>query len=242
MQEELFYDDLSDKKVLIGISGGINSAGLLCYLASVYPIEFRPKEIYLFYAHFSEHSPDTGRFAIACIRYALNNFSCVHWKITFNSVLRFFMEKKFIPHPMFSPCSEHLKYIPMQDYRIANNIDYDLIGFVKTERSRINRQIRKGIEYKKYPIAHLSDIDCLLIVDREIGWHPMIYDISNGKHGYAFQHNNCLPCKNMSAEQIRLTRKYYPEYMKKADKLAAELGSYWGREDTDGACGYCNFS
>jgi tRNA(Ile)-lysidine synthase TilS/MesJ len=56
MQQELFtnYIDYSNQKVLIGLSGGINSMAVLCCLA-LYPDELKPKELHLFYAHFDEH-------------------------------------------------------------------------------------------------------------------------------------------------------------------------------------------
>ena len=51
----------SDKKVMIGLSGGINSAAVLAYLAK--NVIDKPKELFLFYAHFDEHSSDTIDFA-----------------------------------------------------------------------------------------------------------------------------------------------------------------------------------
>ena len=44
MQTELFieHEDYSDRKVLIGLSGGINSMALLCWLATIED-KFKPK-------------------------------------------------------------------------------------------------------------------------------------------------------------------------------------------------------
>ena len=46
MQINMFneFTDFSDKKVLIGLSGGINSMALLCVL-SQYPDNLKPKEL-----------------------------------------------------------------------------------------------------------------------------------------------------------------------------------------------------
>jgi hypothetical protein len=148
---------------------------------------------------------------------------------------------------MLSPCSEHLKAIPAAAFVERHSIDVDLVGFIKTERRRIVRQQSRGIVGKDYPIAHLTDADCMALVDREIGWHPAIYDIEeNGQR--VFRHNNCLPCKNMSGAMgpndtsgdYAAVKKYFPEYASRAQALAGELGAYWGRSgDFDGFCRSC---
>jgi len=46
---------MKDKRVMIGLSGGINSMAVLCWLIEQ---EDKPKDIWLFYAHFEEHSPN----------------------------------------------------------------------------------------------------------------------------------------------------------------------------------------
>ncbi len=58
------FDDFSDKNVLVGLSGGINSAAVLCWLAAM-PEEAKPKELHLFYnmdgrdfLRVKEHFPD----------------------------------------------------------------------------------------------------------------------------------------------------------------------------------------
>ena len=56
--------DFHGKKVLIGLSGGINSMALLCWLGEL-PKELHPAELHLFYADFKEHSPDTLQFVLA---------------------------------------------------------------------------------------------------------------------------------------------------------------------------------
>lgn len=244
-QSDMFPTDLSDKRVMIGLSGGINSMALLCYLATVTPTEMRPSNLYLFYAHFAEHSPDTFAFVKAGIRYAQERFENVTWKITRNRVLKFFEKEGIIPHPIISPCSERLKIIPIVEFMRENDIDVDLVGFVRKERRRIERQKKRGAEKKLYPIAHLSDEDCFTLVRKEIGWYPAIYDIwEDGKR--VFKHNNCLPCKNMHTKDLWAVKKYYPQYWNEADSLANKIGAYWGRpeelQEWDGDCQWCSFS
>lgn len=252
-----FNNDLSGKKVLIGLSGGINSAGLLCYLASEFLPQFKPQEIHLLAIQLKEHSPDTFKFMKDCIRYAAGKFPCVRWSVRWGSVIKFFEEKNMIPHPMLSPCSEELKIIPINQYIAKHKIDLDLIGYVRSEKNRINRQIknikkRNGVQNKAHPIAHLSDEDCFYLVDREIGWHPAIYDIKDENDERVFSHNNCLPCKNFdgvltpdgcaNGEYLNV-KLYYPEYFNQAAELSCKIGSYWGRKsDFDGYCRFCEFS
>src|SRR5690242_1661610 len=100
--------DLSGQSVLIGLSGGINSMAVLITVA-LYPEQYKPKELHLYYAHFKEHSPGTFKFVADGIRYARRKFTDVKVKITRNSVLRFFEEQKMIPHPTNSACSRLLK-------------------------------------------------------------------------------------------------------------------------------------
>lgn len=252
MQLQMFdpsHTDFSKNKVLIGISGGINSAALLCYLASEYPAEFRPREVHFFAVQLKEHSPDTFRFMKDCIRYGAKKFDNVRWCVSWGSVNRFFEGKNMIPHPILSPCSEHLKIIPMNKYREKHNIEVDLIGYVREERSRINRQLKKS-KGKYHPIAHLSNEDCFSLVKREIGWYPAIYDIRrNGKR--VFTHNNCLPCKNMSGKltleeatgQYASVKLYFPEYYQAAVDLSEKIASYWGRNDDQdmGECKICEY-
>lgn len=244
----LLNPDLSNKRVMIGLSGGINSAGVLCYLTSeYYPKDYAPKEIYLFYSHLKEHSPDTFKFVKALIRYAQSKFEKVTWRVSRSSVNQFFLKQHIIPHPMLSPCSEHLKIIPMLAFMDEHRIDVDLVGYVRHERRRINRQMSKKAKGKLYPIQHLSDDDCFELVKREIGWYPAIYDIrENGKR--VFKHNNCLPCKNMAgklaadgvAGEYESVRKYYPAYFEEAQQTAQTLGAYWGRDKNfDGYCKTC---
>jgi hypothetical protein len=253
MKLDLLTDDLSDKRILLTLSGGINSAALLCYLATVYPVEERPKELYLYYVHLIEHSPDTFKFVKDCIRYAYKHFDCVHWAIRWDSVLRFFEKEGIIPHPIISPCTEHLKIVPIIDYKLRHGIDIDLVGYVREEKNRINRQIKKNVQGKLYPIAHFSDKDCFDLVDSEIGWHPAIYDVKDEKGRRIFQHNNCLPCKNMqgrldqkgATKDYKSVKLYYPEYFDKAKELSDSKGLYWGRNekdaDFDGYCKFCEY-
>ena len=104
---------METEKYMIGLSGGINSMAVLCWLIEQ---PDKPKEIHLYYAHFAEHSPDTFQFVADGIRYARKHFDKVTVRITSNSVLRFFEEQKMIPHPKVSPCSRKLKIEPMELY------------------------------------------------------------------------------------------------------------------------------
>jgi 3'-phosphoadenosine 5'-phosphosulfate sulfotransferase (PAPS reductase)/FAD synthetase len=243
MQIEMFieYKDYSNDEVLIGLSGGINSQAVLCWLAN-YPEEFKPKVLHIFYAHFAEHSPDTFQFVADGIRYARKHFKQVRVKITRNSVLKFFKEQKMIPHPMSAPCTRLLKIVPMMEYAVANNIKIDLVGYVREEARRMKNMAKKvgsdivdamvqaGNIHKHFPIGSKSNEWCFEIVDREIGWHPAIYDIRDSKGNRVFTHNNCLPCKNMQKDDFEEVKTYYPEYWDGAMKLSEDLQLYWGRD------------
>jgi len=246
MQQSLFveYRDYSKQKVMIGLSGGINSMAVLCWLAS-YPKEFLPKELHIFYAHFDEHSPDTMDFVLDGINYAKQNFEIVRHKITQNSVLAFFEEQKMIPHPMVAPCTRMLKIEPMMMYMVQNRILVDLVGYVRNEQRRIKNMAEKsdselidnvvnikGLE-KHFPISDQTNEWCFQIVKKEIGWYPKIYDIKDRKGKRVFHHNNCLPCKNMNPKDLALVKKHYPEMWENAMLLSEKLSAYWGRNETE---------
>jgi 3'-phosphoadenosine 5'-phosphosulfate sulfotransferase (PAPS reductase)/FAD synthetase len=163
----------SDDRVMVGLSGGINSMAALCYLATM--VEDRPDEIYLYYAHFDEHSPDTERFVLAGVEYAKKHFNKVVYEQSQNSILSFFKEQKMIPQPKVTPCTRMLKIAPMVEFMKRHKIDKDIVGYVRHEWSRINRQIDRGVQNKDYLIRHLSDEDCFSLVKKEIGWYPEIY-------------------------------------------------------------------
>jgi hypothetical protein len=228
--------ETAEDNILIGLSGGINSAAVLCWL-SEQPV--RPNEIHLFYAHFKEHSPDTFQFVADCIRFARKRFNKVNVKITKNSIIEYFRKEKLIPHPANSPCSKRLKIEPINKYAFENNIKIDLVGYVKEElKRRSNRQqknVSKGIFdlEKRYPIGAFTDEWCFGIVKKHIGWYPEIYDIVGVDGERLFKHNNCLPCKNMYPDDIDAIEKHYPEYHIKAMQLSAELGRYWGRDEAE---------
>lgn len=242
MQQQLFieYKDYSSQKVMIGLSGGINSMAVLCWIKT-YPPQYFPKEMHIFYAHFEEHSPDTMDFVLDGINYAKKHFPNVKATITQNSVLGFFEEQKMIPHPMFSPCTRMLKIEPMMRYMVENRITIDLVGYIRNERRRIVNMAEKseselienivnikGIE-KHFPISDQTDNWCFEIVKREIGWYPKIYDIKDRKGKRVFHHNNCLPCKNMNPKDLKLVKKHYPEYFNNSMKTSAKLKAHWGR-------------
>jgi 3'-phosphoadenosine 5'-phosphosulfate sulfotransferase (PAPS reductase)/FAD synthetase len=237
MQQELFpvYNQYSDKKVLIGLSGGINSMAILCWLAS-YPEDKKPKELHLFYAHFEEHSPDTLPFVIEGVSYAEKHFEKVIYTQTNNSVLDFFRSQKMIPHPTVAPCTRILKIEPMLKYAKDNNIDIDLVGYVKEEGRRIRNMHSKNPstkETKDFPIANQENEWCFQIVKKELGWYPKIYDIKDHKGNRIFPHNNCLPCKNMQSNDFDKVKQYFPDYWEKAVALSNELQKHWGRDKVE---------
>lgn len=228
--------DFSDKSILIGLSGGINSMAVLCWLVEL-PNEYKPKELHLYYAHFTEHSPDTFKFVADGIRYARKNFTNIKTIITRNSVIEYFRKSEMIPHPMLSPCSRELKIEPMLKYIEQEGIDLDLIGYVREEKRRIVNQIDRGVKNKTYPISHYTNEECFEIVEKHIGWFPKIYHIKE-KGKRVFTHNNCLPCKNMTTKQIEKVEICFPTYWKKANELTCEIGQYWGRQ-ADTSINHC---
>lgn len=227
--------DYSNKKVLIPLSGGINSAAVLCFLGEHHPEHLKPLELHLFYSHFKEHSPETMPFVVDLMRWARFKFSDVRLKITRDSVNRFFEKQHMIPHPSISPCSIELKIKPRLAYVEKNGIDVELLGFVKEDFKRYKRAQKYNTERVRYPILEWSNEDCFKIVKECIGWYPPIYDIKEkrGKRTLrVFSHNNCLPCKNMTTNQLANVAKYYPSYAARAQETAAKIpGAYWGRDD-----------
>jgi hypothetical protein len=111
---------------------------------------------------------------------------------------------------------------------------------------------------KQYPIGAFTDEWCFEIVKRNIGWYPRLYGFKwndpgfmqwvkenahkwpeevresvlrrIGKDKRVFNHNNCLPCKNMYPHELIAIEYFYPEYYKKAMELSAKLMLYWGRD------------
>jgi hypothetical protein len=222
-------DDFSTERPRLGLSGGINSAALLCYLATEHDEAKRPKTLLLYYAHLREHSPGTARFVFDCVRYARMKFPTVEFGMHRASVVDFFEEENFIPHPTVSPCTRHLKTLPMDKWTEAHGGTMDIIGFVRHERKRIIRTKRLAKHVVCFPIAAMSEEECFRIVDREIGWHPPIYDIKDENGKRLFTHNNCLPCKNMTLEQIRNVKRHFGRYYDRAIAMAERIDNYWGR-------------
>lgn len=224
--------DYSGKKVLLPLSAGINSGAALIYMGEYHPRELLPRELHLYYTHLREHSPESLQFVYDLILYARTRFPFVTAEITSAGVLDYFREQKMIPHPTVSPCARDLKILPRLAYQEKHGIDAVIVGFVRHERDRIANQQGHNDHKAAYPIAHLTDEDCLSLVKGVIGWYPPIYDITERrgrKRVRVFSHNNCLPCKNWHGYQIEDARRYYPKQMEAADDLAVDIGSYWGR-------------
>lgn len=238
--------DFSGKRVMIGLSGGINSMAVLCELGNA-PIEKRPKSLFLFYAHFKEHSPDTLQFVLDGWTWAKSRFEEVVYKQTDNSVMDFFEDNNFIPHPMHSPCSKELKIIPMMKFAYQNDVQIDLIGYVAEEQKRYKRAQAAGAKTndlffrKEYPILNIPNEACFSIVKQNIGWYPAIYDIRDEKGKRVFTHNNCLPCKNMTTKQMQQTKLHYPDYYDRAMEVEQNTGSYFGRSKKPADCRACSF-
>ncbi len=181
MFEVLQDHNYADKRVAIGLSGGINSAAVLCYLVDQVQPEDRPSTLHLFYAHFSEHSPDTYSFVLACVDFARQHFNNVVFEATNNSINRFCTDGlKSIPPPQSAACTRILKIEPMMQFMAKHQIDVDLVGYVREEKRRIKRQQKRLKQKltKEYPIEKLSDKDCFKLVAKYIGWYPAIYDIT----------------------------------------------------------------
>lgn len=169
------HQNYEGERVMIGLSGGINSAAVLAYLVS--EIKYKPETLYLFHTNFVEHSPDTLKFVHANVEYARNNFSKVVYEQKDISLIDFFREQKTIFSPKFSGCTRMLKIEPMVDFMQRHEIKIDLVGYVRGEMNRMKRQIKRGVLSKSYPISHLTNEDCFKIVKSEMGWFPEIYDL-----------------------------------------------------------------
>lgn len=252
-----------NKKVLIGLSAGINSAAVLCWLGTL-PQEERPQEVHLYYAHFEEHSPDSLPFVLAQVEWAKGQFQTVVYKQTDNSILAFFEKSKAIFHPANSGCSRLLKIIPMHEYFINSGLDVDLIGYVKEEKRRATKLREKYADsssHKHFPILTEGNEWCFEIVKKNIGWYPAIYDLIWDDAGLStfllskmhllddytigqinkkirnkervFKHNNCLPCKNMTIIEMLTVEYFFLTYWKGAQALSDRLKKYWGRNADD---------
>lgn len=184
--------DLNNKRVACPLSAGINSAGVLCWLKES---GMQPSELHIYYAHFSEHSPKSLEFVEALIEMAKAHFHKVITSITYNSVLTFFEEQKMIPHPKNSPCSRLLKIEPMMLYNATNLIDVDLIGYVRTEKGRIDSNKGKNDLFMStaFPIAEFDDEWCFNIVKKHLGWYPEIYDLKWNDEGFCGWLEQILP-------------------------------------------------
>jgi len=236
--------DFSGKKIMIGLSGGINSMAVLCWLGEL-PEAQRPNELHLFYADFKEHSPDTLQFVLDGWTWAKNRFSIVRYNQTDNSAMEYFESEGMIPHPKLSPCSQNLKILPMLKYAYSEGVQVDLIGYVSKEVRRAKRALKKGANdmffQKDFPILGKDDDWCFDIVVKHIGWYPAIYDIRDEAGKRVFTHNNCLPCKNMTAKQLKSVATHYPDYYARALDVEKNTGSYFGRSKCDMGCSTCDF-
>jgi len=250
----------SDKKVMIGLSAGINSAAVLIWLGLL-PENNKSAIVHIYYAHFVEHSPDSLKFVHALRDWARARFSNVVYKQTENSVLEFFEKSKMIPHPANSPCSRLLKILPMKEYMEHQQLDLDLVGFVREEKYRASKMINRfGDESKskEFPIINETNEWCFELVKREIGWYPVIYCLRWYDSAFVswmmrqlhrlpedvqyrvrrklctsarvFKHNNCLPCKNMYLEEMLILEYVFPSYLQNAIQLSERLQKYWGRQ------------
>lgn len=251
-------EHLKEQDILVGLSGGINSAAVLCHLKES---GIQPRELHLFYVHFKEHSPDTYHFVADCVRFARKHFKKVYFRMERQSILEWFEKNKMIPHPANSPCSRILKIERIALYAMEHDIKIDLVGYVKKE---VKRRAESAAKYntgeldKQYPIGGFDDDWCFDIVERNIGWFPKLYShkwnnpdfaiwVTMNKHYWPpeiakyitkrigldkriFMHNNCLPCKNMYPWELVVIEFFYPEYFREAMLLSDRLKKYFGRD------------
>lgn len=252
MQLQAFVErrDLSKERVMIGLSGGINSMAVLCWIAQ-YPEELRPKELFMYYSHLDEHSPDTWDFVRDGVEYAKRHFERVVFEYSEHSILQFFEQEKMIPHPRFAPCTRVLKLVPMMEFSVKYRITVDLVGYIRTEKRRIigmanksggelqsGNTVKIGDLQKHFPISGMDNEWCFSLVKQQIGWYPKIYDIKDRHGRRLFKHNNCLPCKNMTEKDFKKVKKHFPEYYQRAMELAKRLDAHWGRGKGED-CVYC---
>tara|TARA_R110000803_G_scaffold136142_1_gene203116 strand:+ start:2050 stop:2901 length:852 start_codon:yes stop_codon:yes gene_type:complete len=166
----------SDKRVMIGLSGGINSAAALIYLSEY--VDDKPEEIYLYYSHLVEHSPDTKKFVLDLVEYAKKHFDNVVFEMSEHSMNQYCIDEfKGIPHPSITPCTKILKLNLMIEFMAVHKIDIDIVGYVRSEYKRIQNQINRNVKNKDYLISHLSDEDCFFLTKKHLGWYPDIYDL-----------------------------------------------------------------
>lgn len=240
--------DFSENRVMIPISGGINSAAVLCFIAEKFPEEFKPDFLFLYYTHLEEHSPETLRFVRDLFAYSRKKFRNIKFGYNRASVNEFFISQNMIPHPSLSPCSTKLKIEPQLAEAVNNQIDIQLVGYVKNEMRRYRRakkfEDRNPVKVE-FPILEFSEDDCFDLVKKFIGWYPSIYDIRWTRYHFeiglctekqigkrVFLHNNCLPCKNMSEDQLRAVAYFFPVYAKRAMETQQIIpNAYWGRDD-----------
>jgi 3'-phosphoadenosine 5'-phosphosulfate sulfotransferase (PAPS reductase)/FAD synthetase len=238
--------DFSGKSVMIGLSGGINSMAVLCWMGTQVPKKNHPEKLYLFYADFKEHSDETIQFVLDGVFWARENIASeIIYEQTNNSVMEYFEGKEMIPHPKFSPCTHDLKIQLMLKYCFEHNIQMDLVGYVRHEMKRYKnlKKNRKDDLFfsKQFPIINNDDDWCFEIVKENIGYYPPIYNIKDNKGKRVFKHNNCLPCKNMTQKQLNDVKTYFPDKYERAMSIAESMGSYFGRDKDGGSCSICEF-
>ncbi len=69
--------------------------------------------------------------------------------------------------------------------------------------------------------------------DRQIALTYATRGFGYDKSKRVFNHNNCLPCKNMQVWQFWLVKLFFPKMFNEAVALSKELGKYYGRSESD---------
>lgn len=69
--------------------------------------------------------------------------------------------------------------------------------------------------------------------DRQIALKYAERGYGYDKSKRVFNHNNCLPCKNMQAWQFWLVKLFFPRLFNEAVELSNKLGKYYGRSESD---------
>lgn len=124
--------------------------------------------------------------------------------------------------------------------------------------SLITNVVDNGVKVQ-FPISAFDDEWCFKVVEEAIGWYPAIYHHRWNDPGFmafmlerlpsltpegqravrkrlgttqrVFDHNNCLPCKNLMTWQLLCVEYFYPDYMARARQTEVAVGRHWGNDE-----------
>lgn len=69
--------------------------------------------------------------------------------------------------------------------------------------------------------------------DRQIAMKYALRGYGMEKSKRVFNHNNCIPCKNMQVWQFWICKLFFPKLFNDAVEMSKELGKYYGRSESD---------